>query len=264
MKSISIYHRDREYLLAAAERLALLLKGVDVFPADGPDAEGKVYVMEDHMPMSAAAEEISEMLGLNAGAGSGIILTGFVSGAGGSGTSASALMYAGYLADCLGQKTAFVSLDPLGCKACLGEGPAGALLYSALFEGRTEAVRDLFKRDGRGVFRMAGEGPRNPLGLLSSADLIGFLKAAGREFGNIVLDVPCASAFAPDVLEVCDSVVVCFGWQEDRYAPSEALHGILSGRRDRVFRFFPSFDESFSDPYGQLGAEVRALARLIG
>ena len=264
MKRISIYHKDREYLLAAAERLALLLKGADVFPADGPDEKGEVYIMEDYMPMPKAAEEISHMFGINVKSGGESVLTGFVSGAGGCGTSSSALMYSGHLADFQGVSTAFISLDPLCCKACAGEGPARSLLYSVLFEDRPEKIRVLFGRDGRGVCRMIGEGPQNPLMLLSSPDLVRFVNEAGKAFGSIVMDVPYASPFAQDMLEVCDNVVVCFGWQEERYAPSEALFGLLSIRRDRVFRFFPSYDESFTDPYGQLGAEVRELAKLIG
>ncbi len=264
MKRISIYHRDREYLIAAAERLALLLKGTDVFPADGPDAEGEVYIMENYMPLSRAAEEISHMLGINAKTEGEPVLTGFVSGTGGCGTSTSALMYASHFADILLRDTAFISLDPLCCKACAGEGPARTMLYSALFEDRQERVWELVGRDERGVFRMTGEGPQNPLMLLSSVDLMRFINMLGKELGNIVLDIPYASPYASDLLEICDSVVVCFGWEEERYAPSEALYGILSSGRDRVFRFFPSFDESFSDPYGQLGAEVRALAKLTG
>ena len=264
MKRISIYHKDREYLRAAAGRLALLLKGAVVFLADGPEAEGEVYIMENYMPMHKAAEEISDILGISAGTDGELLLTGFISGAGGSGCSTSALMYAGHLADFMGQRTAYISLDPLCCKACSGEGPAAATLYSALFEDRPERLKDMFVKDERGIFLMMGEGRRNPLMLLSSSDLLRFIKAAGRAFANIVLDIPCASPFARDMLEVCDNVAVCFGWQEERYAPSEALFGILSSERDRVFRFLPSYDESFRDPYGQLGAEVRELAKLIG
>ena len=264
MKRISIYHKDREYLLAASRRLAQLLKGVDVFPADGPEEGGEVYIMDGFMPVSKAAGEISDMLGIHVKTDMRSSMTGFVSGAGGCGTSTAALMYAGHLSDFLGLKTVYISLDPLCCKACASEGPARSLLYSVLFEGGMEDMHSLFVRDSRGVFRMTGEGRENPLGLLSSRDLIRFLEAAGEEFAITVLDIPLASPFAQELLEVCDNLAVCFGWQEERYAPSEAVFGMLSARRDGVYRFFSSFDEAFSDPYGQLGAEVRELAQLIG
>ena len=250
MKRISIYHKDREYLLAAAERLALLLKGADVFPADGPDEKGEVYIMEDYMPMPKAAEEISHMLGINVKSGGESVLTGFVSGAGGCGTSSSALMYSGHLADFQGISTAFISLDPLCCKACAGEGPARSLLYSVLFEDRPEKIRELFGRDGRGVCRMIGEGPQNPLMLLSSPDLVRFVNEAARipRFG--------ASGYAspPGSSEKSTKPI-----RPRRYSTvTSTMSGCAS------IRFFPSYDESFTDPYGQLGAEVRELAKLTG
>ena len=188
-------------------------------------------------------------------------VTGFTSGAGGTGTTSTALMLARNYAELCELETAYLSLDLLSSKACRQSGPAGRKIFDVLLSGSVPDAFRLFAKDGSGVYRLPADGPRNPLTLADSPQLISLLEILLPCFDRIIVDVPASCPQAPGVLDVCDSIVVCYGWQDKLYGPSEELYLMLSETHGNVHRFFSFHDEDEPDLYGQLGSEVRRLAK---
>lgn len=267
MRTIGIYHRDREYAEAMAERLCLKLKGVRIAARTGPvPSEGEVYIMDRYMSASKAAEDISAAFGTkkHAGGEGNCLLRAFVSGAGGSGTTSAALAAGHIYTELYGFKTLYLSFDRLAAKS--GLAAAGSLInvYN-MVTGQEEAIQgSVFAKDSGGLFYMGTEGMVNPLGYLDGVMAIRFVERISERFERIVLDIPFNWDGALDLLDICDSVVVCFGWQQERWELSDALLGYFSDIRDGVFALRARFDEYGTDDiYGQFGSEVRALAQQI-
>ena len=190
-------------------------------------------------------------------------LIGFTSGSGGSGTSSTALMLARNYAELCGMDVAYLSLDLLASKACWQSGPSAERIFELLLTGDVPDVCGFLARDGSGVYRLPSDGPRNPLTLADDKEIVQLLERLLPFFDKIILDVPSSCSQAPGVLDVCDSIVVCYGWQDKLYGPSEELYLMLSGMHGNVHRFFSFHDEDEPDLYGQLGSEVRRLAKEI-
>ena len=190
-------------------------------------------------------------------------IIGFTSGIGGAGTTSTALMLARNYSELCSMETAFISLDLLSCKACRQKGPSRKMLFE-MYYSETDAEADprkLFIRDGSGVYRMPADGPRNPLTLADPEDLVRIAESLRPHFDKVIADIPASCPQAPGLLEVCGSVVVCYGWQEKLFGPSEELYLMLSEEGLNVHRFFALHDEEEPDLYGQLGSEVRRLAK---
>ncbi len=189
------------------------------------------------------------------------VVTGFTSGVGGSGTTSAALMLARNYTELGGMKAAFLSLDLLASKSCVKKVSSVRTLFDVFFNGAPVDPEKLFVKDSSGVFRMPAEGYRNPLTLLDTDDLVYVIDLLRPHFDRIVMDVPISCDQAPGVLSACDSVVVCFGWQDKLFGPSEELYLMLSEECVNVHRFFCFHDDEEPDLYGQLGSEVRRLAK---
>ena len=188
-------------------------------------------------------------------------LIGFTSGTGGSGTTSTALMLAQNYSELCGHSTVFLSLDLLSSKACYLSGPSRRMLYEAFFSGEDKDPKTVFSRDACGVYHIAADGPRNPLTLADADDLIMILKKLSGCFEKIVIDVPASCGQAPELLDVCDIVVVCYGWNDKLFGASDELAEMLESGGCKVFRFCSLHDEAEPDLYGQLGSEVRRLAQ---
>ena len=188
---------------------------------------------------------------------------GFTSGTGGSGTTSTALMLARNYAELCGMEVAFLSLDLLSSKACWQKGPSGRKLFEMLLPGLEPDPLKLFVKDGSGVARLPADGPRNPLTLADSGELLRIMEKLETCFDKIIIDVPASCVQSPGILDACDSVVVCFGWQDKLYGPSEELYLMLSEVHGSVHRFFSFHDDEEPNLYGQLGSEVRRLAKEI-
>ena len=189
------------------------------------------------------------------------VVTGFTSGVGGSGTTSAALMLARNYAELCGMKAAFLSLDLLASKSCVKKASSVRTLFDVFFTGPPVDPEKLFVKDSSGVYRMPAEGYRNPLTLLDTEDLVYVMDLLRPHFDRIIMDVPVSCEQAPGVLCACDSVVVCFGWQDKLFGPSEELYLMLSEECVNIHRFFCFHDEDEPDLYGQLGSEVRRLAK---
>ena len=258
MRIISIYHRDGEYARAMAERLCLKLRGVKVAVERSEIVPGReVYVMERYMSASSAAEEISEKFGVIKQAdGEGpCVLTGFLSGAGGSGTTSAAIAMGRIYTELYGYKTLYLSFDKLALKSGLSAEDSMINVYNMIFGQEFMINGSVFAQDSSGLFYMGTKGIVNPVGFLNgamAASLIDRLSGRYNWEG------------AMDLIDLCDNIAVCFGWQQERWPLSEVLSEHYKGIRDRVFEFRPFFDEyGTEDIYGQFGSEVRALAQQI-
>ncbi len=267
MRTVGIYHEDAEYAKAMAERLCLKLRDVCVAAVDHiPQDRSEVYIMEQYMSASEAAEDVSAKFGIRKqpdGEGE-CILTGFTSGAGGAGTSSAALAMGHIYTQLYGYKTLYLSFDALALKSGLSAGDSLQKIYSLVY-GEEEKVKDgIFAQDSEGLFFLGSDGIINPLSFIDSSGACALADRLSGCFERIVADIPFCWSGAMDLLDICDNAVVCFGWQQERWALSQALSDHLGGIRDRVFEFRPLLDEfGTEDIYGQFGSEVRALAQQI-
>ena len=216
-----------------------------------------VFMVMERRPESKPAAAAAEKDGRTAD------VIGFTSGTGGSGTSSTALMLARNYAELCGMDVAYLSLDLLSSKACWQNGPSSRRLFELLLSGDAPDTAHLFVRDTSGVSRLPADGPRNPLTLADGKEIVRILESLLPCFDKIIVDVPASCSQAPGVLDVCDSIVVCYGWQDKLYGPSEELYLMLSEIHGNVQRFFSFHDEDEPDLYGQLGSEVRRLAKEI-
>lgn len=267
MRTIGIYHRDGEWTRAMAERLCLKLRGVRIAAlAELPSEKAEVYIMEQYVSVSKAADDISAAFGVKKqpDPDGSCVLTGFTSGAGGTGTTSSALAMGHISAQLYGLKTLYLSFDALAVKSGLAADDSLQKICS-LICGKDEKARDsFFAQDGGGLFFLGADGIINPLSLIDAAGAQTLIEKLSACFERIVLDVPFSWSGAADILDICDNVAVCFGWLQERYPVSEALSAFLKGTRDRVFDFKPLYDEYGTEEiYGQFGSEVRALAEQI-
>ena len=206
-----------------------------------------VFMVMERRPESKPAAAAAEKDGRTAD------VIGFTSGTGGSGTSSTALMLARNYAELCGMDVAYLSLDLLSSRR----------LFELLLSGDAPDTAHLFVRDASGVSRLPADGPRNPLTLADGKEIVRILESLLPCFDKIIVDVPASCSQAPGVLDVCDSIVVCYGWQDKLYGPSEELYLMLSEIHGNVQRFFSFHDEDEPDLYGQLGSEVRRLAKEI-
>ena len=186
---------------------------------------------------------------------------GFTSGTGGAGTSSAALMLAQNYSELCGLETVYLSLDLLSSKACWQNGPTRAL-FDTFFSGEEAPdPKRLFVRDGCGVYRLPSDGPRNPMTLAAAEDQLMIIDRLRSCFDKIILDIPASCLLESGILDACSCMVVCFGWQDKLYGQSEELYLMLSADHGNVHRFFCFHDEDEPDLYGQLGSEVRRLAK---
>ena len=266
MKTIGIYHRDGEYAKAMAERLCLKLRGVRIEVLSCvPPGQKEVYVMEQYVSASKAADDISAAFGIKKQPeqDKNCVLTGFTAGAGGSGATSAALALGHIYAELYGYKTLYLSFDMLAVKSGLAVKDSLQQVYSLVYGKEEQARESLFARDSRGLYFLGSEGIINPLSFLDSAGSAALFEKLSGCFERIVADIPFRPEGA-DVLDLCDNAVVCFGWQQERFFAGEALLSYLKGMRDRVFDLRPLFDEYGTDDIcGQFGSEVRALAQQI-
>ena len=215
------------------------------------------YVMAMERPMRKYAEapDPSE-------SGKQADVVGFTSGIGGAGTSSAALMLAQNYSELCGLDTVYLSLDLLASKACWQNGTSCRALFETFFSDTAEPEpKRLFVRDGFGVYRLPADGPRNPMTLADAEDQAHIINCLRTCFDKIIVDVPASCLLSPCLLEALDRLVVCFGWQDKLYGPSEDLYLMLSEDHGNVHRFFCFHDEDEPDLYGQLGSEVRRLAK---
>ena len=267
IRTIGIYHRDGEYARTMAEKLCLKLRGVCIAALDRvPSGKGEVYVMEQYMSASKAADDISAMFGVKKqpDAEGSCMLTGFTSGAGGAGTTSAALAMGHIYTQLYGLKTLYLSFDALAVKSGLASGDSLQKIYALVF-GKDEKIRDsYFVQDSEGLYFLGAEGIINPLSFIDSAGAGNLLDKLSGCFERIVADIPFCSSFSTELLDICDNAVVCFGWQQERFYAAETLSDYLKSIRSRVFDFRPLYDEfGTEDIYGQFGSEVRALAQQI-
>ena len=267
MRIISIYHSDGEYARAMAERLCLKLRGVKVAAENSEKVSGReVYVMERYTSASGAAEEISEKFCVIKQAdGEGpCVLTGFLSGAGGSGTTSAAIAMGRIYTELYGYKTLYLSFDRLALKSGLSAENSMINVYNMVFGQEFVINGNVFAQDSSGLFYMGTKGIVNPVGFLNGAMAASLIDRLSGRFERMVLDIPYNWEGAMDLIDLCDNIAVCFGWQQERWSLSEVLSEHYKGIRDRVFEFRPFFDEyGTEDIYGQFGSEVRALAQQI-
>ena len=266
MRTIGIYHMDRQYAEAMAQRLCTKLKEVRIAALYGPvPSEGEVYIMERYMPASKAAENISAAFGVKKQheMEEGSKLCAFISGAGGSGTTSSAIAVGHIYTELYGFKTLYLCFDRLAVKSGLAAPDSLSNVYDMVI-GQEETAGNVFARDSEGLYYMGTEGMFNPLGYLDGVMAIRLIERLSERFERIVLDIPFNWEGSSDLLDICDSIAVCFGWQQERWELSEALFGYYSGIRERIFALRTQFDEFGTDDiYGQFGSEVRALAQQI-
>ena len=264
---IYICHKDKEYAAAMCARLSLLLGGLRLAaacPQQVPEGQ-ESYIMEQYMSAEKAALELSERFAPDCvvrGLGE-CSLIGMCSASGGSGLTSAALSLGHIYSQLYGSRTLYLSFDALSEKC--GRQIPGALrgIYSLAF-GEEEAQESCIYKDPMGLFRLASEGEINPCSFLDGRSAVAMLTRLSKRFERIVADVPLSSACAFDVLDVCDSITVCFGWQEERHKLGEILMGHLKRMRSGVLSFVPHYDEcGTEDIYGQFGSEVRELAQRL-
>ena len=266
---IYIYHENSAYLRRMAGRLALMLRGAQLLAAaleDLDDPEKEVYVMERYASAESTAADISQLYGVGrAGDAGSCLITGFTSGCGGCGTSSTALMYGRVLSQFYDLKVLYLSLDRMAVK-CSPFRNNGREEIFALLSGRRTAqqMESSFGRDSSGLYYMVQDEDINPCSYLDEAELAKLLAGLARSFDRIVLDIPLNASEAFSALELCDSIVVCFGWQKELFAASECLMAILGNMREGALMFAAAYDEDRGrDLFGQFGAEVRQLAQSV-
>ena len=266
---IYIYRDNGAYLTRMSGRLALLLRGAEVHaacPEDLDDPEKEVYVMERYASAESTAADISQLFGIaKAGDAESCLVTGFTSGCGGCGTSSAAVMYGRILSQFYELKVLYLSLDRIASK-CSPFRNNGREEVFALLSGRktAEQLESSFGRDSSGLYYMVQDEDINPCSYLDEAELAKLVAGLAGPFDRIIIDIPLNAGTAFAALELCDSVVVCFGWQKELYGASECLVDILGRIRDSVIRFTAAYDEDRGrDLFGQFGAEVRQLAQSV-
>ena len=195
---------------------------------------------------------------------------GFVSAVGGSGTSSAALALCRIYSSLFEYKTLYLSLDYLASKALIRPGSVHLnthiqgreAIYSLLFENQSIAGKLI--RDDFGVYCFPGDKYRNPLHFLAEEQFYKLIEVLEKSFDRIVLDIPLNCTLSTCASELCDSLIVCKGWQEDRIAPCNELYNYLNSSREGVIAFAPGFEDGDTDDiYGRFGAEVRSLAETI-
>ena len=266
-KLIYICHKDKEYALAMCARLSLLLGGarfIAACPGSVPEG-GKSYTMDKYMSAGRAAEEISGLFSENCSVKNmgGCTLIGVCSGTGGSGTTSTALALGHIYSQLYGLRALYLSFDTLSEKC--GSQMPGALrgVYSLAF-GEEDSKADCIYRDALGLYRMGTEGEINPCSFLDGRSAVSMLAKLSKRFERIIADVPVCAAAAFDILDACDSIAVCFGWQEERQHSGLVLSDYIKRSRGGVLSFAPDYDEcGTEDIYGQFGSEVRELAQRL-
>ena len=195
---------------------------------------------------------------------------GFISAVGGCGTSSAALALCRIYSSLFEYRTLYLSLDYLASKALIRPGAfhlathlqCREAVYSLLFENQSLAGKLI--RDDFGVFCFPGDKYRNSLHFLAEEQfykLVGILESS---FDRIVLDIPLNCHLSACASQLCDTLVVCRGWQQERMALGDELYSFLKNSRDGVISFAPGFEEGDpGDIYGRFGAEVRSLAETI-
>ena len=266
---IYIYHENGAYLRRMAGRLALLMRGAEVHaaaPEDLDDPSKEVYIMERYASAESTAAEISQIFGLGkAGNAESCLVTGFTSGCGVCVAISVAVMYWLMLSQFYELKVLYLSLDRMAVK-CSPFRNNGREEVFALLSGRktAEQLESSFGRGSSGLYYMVQDEEINPCSYLDEAELAKLLASLSGSFDRIVLDIPLNASVAFSALELCDRIVVCFGWQEELYGASECLMDILGRMREGVLKFAAAYDEDRGrDLFGQFGAEVRQLAQSI-
>jgi len=194
---------------------------------------------------------------------------GFVAAVGGCGTSTTAKALSRIYSSLFEYKTLYISLDILASKAVL---PADTISMRAVMEGRETVYSLLFEnpsiagkliRDSFGVFCFPKDSFRNSLHFLAEEQLHRLIGILEENFERIVLDIPVNCALSLYAMDICDTLVVCKGWQEERFEAGNELFNYLKTSRDGVMAFAASAGADLDDIYGQFGAEVRGLAETI-
>ena len=195
---------------------------------------------------------------------------GVTSAIGGSGATSAAIALCRVYSSLFEYKTLFLSLDYLSAKArpnvpLIQNGiqlKGRDVLYGLLFEEQIACGKLL--RDEFGVYYFPPDSLKNSLHFLVEEQFRKLLNELSREFDRIVIDIPINSILSGYALETCDSVVLCAGWQEDRFDVCEEFFNHLKEERDGIFSFAPMYDEERgADLYGNFGKEVRNLAETI-
>ena len=231
---------------------------------------GKEKIMADFKDMSNSFDSMRDS-DLRSGLTPRVCeTTGFISAVGGCGTSSAALALCRIYSSLFEYKTLYLSLDYLASKAFVRPGSVHLgthlqcreAVYSLLFENQSTEGKLI--RDDFGVFCFPSDKYRNSLHFLAEEQFYRLIDILENCFDRIVIDIPLNCHLSACASELCDSLVVCMGWQEERMALGKELYSFLKDSREGVISFAPGFEEGDpGDIYGRFGVEVRSLAETI-
>lgn len=199
--------------------------------------------------------------------------TAFTSACGGRGVSSCSLLYAKAVAS-EGKTVLLISFDPYVLE---NDTQAGMALLHALKSGAKLPLKAACIQSEHGFHVPAQSLIRNALHECSWQELQQFFANIedSAEWDEVVLDVPRAFGAWREVMRSCERQVIVStdAGRCDALAKKEdALYKELSameadGQPAALARFCPQWDDAFSaadaDLYGQLGSEVRTLARSL-
>ena len=263
-KMVTLLHKDKNYAQAMCARLSLIVRGIKLAAAaDAALSDGEeIYEMKNYMAVSEVAADLASkyspdcsIKGTNE-----CSLIGFTSAAGGCGTTAAAVSLGRSYAQIQGLRTLYVSFDTMSAKYSNQE--AGALEYIYSLAYGKEAGNARLNADDYGLWTISTEGLINPCSFLDAVGAASMFRKLSKLFDRIVVDIPLDHASAFELFDLCDDLVICLGWQEDRQQYSTVLARHLENIGLPVHVFAAEYDEfGTEDIYGQFGSEVRALAR---
>lgn len=223
----------------------------------------------------------------------GVLLTGFLSGSGGSGKTCAALAFARYLARDMGKRVLYLSLEELNGAAfylassevgkAISENRQSVFLDDFLYyffsgdpEKREAALCSFFRQDRYGVSILPAGRLRNELLSLPENELVELMETlllCGC-FDEIVLDF--SLSFRDEMillLKSCHSLVLVNTGGEYRLARHQRLQSVLLElgiEQKKLFKFQMEWEREggaerdAADIYHELGREVKALAERMG
>lgn len=260
-----IYHEDSDYAMAAASVFAGLLRHTRVVVCENPDEEG-VFIMKGYKSAReflriAGREHVMPCLDCSREDSK---VTGFTSGAGGTGTTSAAVCYGRILSRMEGRNVLYVSFDVMSSKCAPSLGSDREELYDFFFGTEEDHIKAPVVQDEYGLKYLKLAPRINDLMLLEPDRLSFMLAGLSEEYDRIILDIPVRGIMSFFLYGECGRLVMCYGWQPERYYASEDLKSYVEelGLAE-ITDFRPMKDTDPSDIHGQFGAEVRALAESI-
>lgn len=210
-------------------------------------------------------------------------ITGFISGAGGTGKTAAAIVFSRILAREKNKKTLYLCFEEFDSQAYYMETPREKKLDDFLYylfskeEKRAATYLEAFLFCDRcGVFTLFPSEGRNELLSLSEEELSHFFKILLRygEFDHLVLDLPVSfGGRIRKLIERCEALVIVTDRRAHSQAKSVRLEAWLKEpmgfTEDQLFPVLTEWDEENFirrevgeelDIHHQLGREMRAIA----